>query len=569
MLFETLNNGQREIFDRLVSGENIFITGNAGTGKSYLVKAFDEWCEHNKKNLVKTAPTGVAALEIGGATLHKQFGLKVGLDFDEVTEEGVVTDKKLNFLKRTDILLIDEISMVRIDIFDKLMKILYHYNESRKKKRKKPIQLVFVGDFYQLAPVVNKEERPHLEAHYKRPIGDGYAFQSRHWKEFGVRLCNLTEVVRQADPDFCAALDECKEGDTHCLQFIRAKSCPDVIEDAIWLCGKNATAKEKNDIELAKINAEKRCFDVKYDGDASAKDKLCDEQFYCKVGARVVFLINDPLGQYQNGSMGTVVKILTDSLLVKVDDRKDFNGELVTGNLVAVEPHAFCKYKYESKTTEILLFEEDENGNRVPVIDEKTGLQKKKREIKLAQVETGRAEQIPLRLGYAVTIHKSQGQTYEKMNLMPEIFATGQLYVALSRCKSIENMHIEGYISNRMVMSSNEVIAFYNNPEAYSFFGDGIATIQIPERYKEKILALIAEWENDDSKQAEEQPAPALTFKRQWGRGIQTEAQRCESVEAEKRFAQARREQESKASFEQLDSLKVGEQLSLFPAVGE
>ena len=130
-------------------------------------------------------------------------------------------------------------------------------------------------------------------------------------------------------------------------------------------------------------------------------------------------------------------------------------------------------------------------------------------------------------------------------------------------------MHIEGYISNRMVMSSNEVIAFYNNPEAYSFFGDGIATIQIPERYKEKILALIAEWENDDSKQAEEQPAPALTFKRQWGRGIQTEAQRCESVEAEKRFAQARREQESKASFEQLDSLKVGEQLSLFPAVGE
>lgn len=95
MLYKTLNNEQREIFDRLVSGENIFITGNAGTGKSYLVKAFDEWCEKNKKNLVKTAPTGVAALEIGGATLHKQFGLEVGLDFTEVTEESVVTNKNL------------------------------------------------------------------------------------------------------------------------------------------------------------------------------------------------------------------------------------------------------------------------------------------------------------------------------------------------------------------------------------------------------------------------------------------------------------------------------------------
>lgn len=495
MLYETLNSGQKAIFDRLVKGENIFITGNAGTGKSYLVKAFDEWCDANKKNLVKTAPTGVAALEIGGATLHRQFNLEVGLDFKEITADSVVTNKKLNFLKRADILLIDEISMVRMDIFDRLMKILEIYNDNRKKKRKSPIQLVFVGDFYQLAPVTNKEERPLLEEHYGKKLGDAYCFQSRFWRMFKVQLCNLTQIVRQADPDFCAALDECKEGDAHCLQFIRKASAPNVIPDAIWLCGRNITAKEKNETELAKIAAPLRSYTVKYGGDVTAKDKLCEEVFLCKEGARVVFLVNDQLGQYQNGSMGTVFRATDDFILVKVDDRKDNNGKLIQGKIVTVEPHAFCKYKYESKTHETFLYEEDAEGNKRLIIDEKTGKPKTKREVTLDKIETGRAEQMPLRLGYAVTIHKSQGQTYDAMNLMPEIFATGQLYVALSRCKSIQNLHVEGTLTQRMVMSSPEVLSFYNDPEGYSFFGDGVATIHVPEKYKDRILALIEEWD--------------------------------------------------------------------------
>lgn len=521
MIYETLNNGQKEIFDRLVNGENVFITGNAGTGKSYLVKAFDEWCTVNKKNLVKTAPTGVAALEIGGATLHRQFGLEVGLDFKEITEEAVITTKKLNFLKRADILLIDEISMVRMDIFDRLMLILEAYNKNRERKRKKPVQLIFVGDFFQLAPVVSKDERPLLEEHYQRPLGDAYCFQSRYWRMFKVQLCNLTEVVRQADPKFCQALDECKEGDTHCLAFIRQASAKEIIPDAIWLCGKNATASQKNLSELAKIPASEHTYTVKYGGDVTAKDKLCEETLTLKEGARVVFLVNDTLGQYQNGTMGTVTHCDTDFVLVKVDDRKDYDGKPVKGKIVTVEIHAFCKYKYESKTHEILLFEENASGEKTPVIDEKTGLQKVKREIRLDKVETGRAEQLPLRLGYAVTIHKSQGQTYDAMNLAPEIFATGQLYVALSRCKTIENMHIEGNLTQRMVMSSSEVLAFYNNPEGYSFFGDGIATIHVPEKYKDKILALIQEWESGNVNAGMETRAKAETAtqpqKRGWG----------------------------------------------------
>lgn len=519
MIYETLNSGQKEIFDRLINGENIFVTGNAGTGKSYLVKAFDEWCSVNGKNLVKTAPTGVAALEIGGATLHKQFGLDIGLNFDEVTEDSVVTNKKLNFLKRADILLVDEISMVRMDIFDKLMLILEAYNKNRERKKKKPIQLVFVGDFYQLAPVVNKIERPLLEEHYNRTIGDAYCFQSRYWRLFKIRLCNLTEVVRQADEKFCQALDECKEGDAHCLQFIRQFSAKEIIPNAIWICGKNATASQKNTVELMKISAPSHSYETKYTGDVTEKDKLCESTLILKEGARVVFLINDTLGQYQNGSMGTVVDCETDYVLVKVDDRKDANGKLVVGKTVTIETHAFCKYKYESKTHETLVFEKDKNGEDNPVIDKKTGKQKVKREIKLEKIETGRAEQFPLRLGYAVTIHKSQGQTYDAMNLMPEIFATGQLYVALSRCKTIENMHVEGTLTNRMVMSSPEVLSFYNDPEGYSFFGDGIATIHIPEKYKDKILLLIDQWEKGIDTKVEAEPR--LTEQKSnfcWGR---------------------------------------------------
>ncbi len=502
MLYKTLNNEQREIFDRLVSGENLFITGNAGTGKSYLVKAFDEWCEKTKRNLVKTAPTGVAALEIGGATLHRQFGLEVGLDFTEVTEESVVTNKKLNFLKRADVLLIDEISMVRMDVFDRLMLILEAYNKYRKSKRKNPVQLVFVGDFFQLAPVINREERPYLEEYYHRPIGDAYCFQSRYWKLFKVQLCNLTKVVRQADPQFCQALDECKEGDIHCLQFIRQTSASDIIPNAIWLCGKNATAATKNMTELMKIKEPSHTYVAKYSGDVTTKDKLCEETLTLKVGARVVFLINDQLDRFQNGTTGTVTTCENDAVTVKVDDRKDFSGVVVEGKTVRVEIHAFCKYKYESK------------AKTVSVVDENSS-KKQKREFALAKVETGRAEQLPLRLGYAVTVHKSQGQTYDAMNVIPEIFATGQLYVALSRCKTIQNMHIEGNLTNRMVMSSAEVLAFYSDPESYSFFGDGIATLHVPEKYKDKILALIKEWESGvESESAQQKTTAALN----WGR---------------------------------------------------
>lgn len=575
-IYKTLNAGQTNTFDCFIAGENIFITGDAGTGKSYLVKAIDEFCTLNDLTIVKTAPTGVAALNIYGATLHKQFKLEVGLDFSEVTENSVVTNKAYNFLKRTDILLIDEISMVRMDIFDRLMQIIFYYNEYRAKKKKKPIQIIFVGDFGQLAPVINKEERPHLEEHYGKPIGDGYCFQSKYWRMFKVHTCRLTEVVRQQDPEFCAALDECKEGDSHCLQFFRAKSASEEIPDAIWLCGVNATAKRKNDEGLARINKPLLQYKAVYDGDATIKDKLADDEFFVKVGARVVMLVNDASGAYQNGSMGTVLNVMNEFIYIKIDDKKKADGTIETaGKVVMIEPHEFCKYKYESKNVETPIFDE----NNAPIIDEETGLQKVKREIKLCKVQTGSVTQYPMRLGYAVTIHKSQGQTYDAMNLEPEIWDCGQLYVAMSRCKTIERVYIHGALTQRMVKASDEVLSFTNNPEGYSFFGDGMVTMFVPEKYKERIEALIAEWDGlplpeakpeaetkEDKKPVSvKQNAPA---KRVWGKP-QTQEQTAKIVAMEAEKERRQYEEKLRQSYKDVPDFVSGVQLELFASGGE
>lgn len=467
-MYHTLNAEQMEVFKQLTGGNNIFLTGNAGTGKSYLVKAYDEYCSLNGINLVKTAPTGIAALNIGGATLHHQFKLEIGLDFN-------VAKKYPKFLDCTDVLLIDEISMVRIDIFDKLMQIISLANNAREKKHLKAIQLIFCGDFYQLAPVITKDERPYLKNWYKCDIKEGFCFQSKYWRMFDIRLCILTKVIRQGDQAFCHALDMCKSGDAGCLDFISSHSAKSEMEDAIWVCGKNATVKEKNDEGLQRLSGRLYMSVAKY-SNVTVKDNLCDHVFQYKIGAKVVMLVNDPEGDYQNGSMGIIAKIEDDTIYVK------FEHMLYP---VPIKPVKFPKYEYKSSVHKVKSIGDD-------------GKETVKKEEKLKKSEIGYAEQYPMRLGYAVTIHKSQGQTYEAMNFEPEIFATGQLYVALSRCRTVECIYIHTPLTNRMVMASDEVLNFYSDPHEYSFFqkDDKMTALFVPEKYAERITKMIAEWDN-------------------------------------------------------------------------
>ena len=485
---ESLQDNQKEAFERLVNGESLFITGNAGTGKSYLVDAFDEYCTREGIRLVKCAPTGVAANEIGGATIHSQFGFSIGID--EMLKKVERISSKQKFLMHTDVLLIDEISMVRIDLFDRLMQLIFIANKERNKNGLKDIQLIFVGDFFQLAPVISKEDKTYLTKYYKRDVENGYCFQSKYWKMFNIKMINLEQVIRQKDEEFCSALDKCKFGDSDCLTYLRDHFAKEEQEGAIWVVGKNATADEKNKSELAKVEGESIFSYAKYHGDVTKADKLCDDFFEYKIGAKVVILVNDTTDmEYQNGTIATVVgdtyKENNSGVLVPAIELR-----LANGHTVEIEKKKFSKYQYEivEKAYEVT----DEEGN----VSYTTRKELKKKEV-------GYAEQYPLRLGYAVTVHKSQGQTYDAMNFVPEIFSDGQLYVALSRCKSVDKIYVFGYINSGMVRTAKAVKDFYGAPEEYSFFGEAeeMCQINIPKKYEGRIKQLIAEWQEEDGMQ--------------------------------------------------------------------
>ena len=484
-MYDTLNDEQKEVFKKLKNGENTFITGNAGTGKSYLVRAFAKWCDENGKTLVKTAPTGVAAIEIGGATLHSQFKLKTNLDFEK-------PKKCPSWLDSTDVLLIDEISMLRIDIFDKIMSILLMAQQKRENKKRKPIQIILCGDFFQLEPVITKDERPYIEEHYGQPIGSGYPFQSKFWNLFSIHMAKLTTIIRQEDKDFCTALDMCKYGNNRCIDFIRNNSSRQVINNAIWLCGKNATVREKNESRLAMLPGIEMVSTATYKDKATEKDNLCDKEFHFKIGARVVMTINDTEKHlYQNGSLGTITSKIGDTIYVRMDRN---------GKEVGIGRHIFQKFEYKLGDKTII----DQNGKSVKQLEQK---------------EIGTAEQYPMRLGYAVTIHKSQGQTYDAVNFLPEIFAAGQLYVALSRCRTVQNIYLASPLQPYMVRTSQEVLRYYENPEEYSFFDKGeemiSVTVTIHQKNKDKLLEFVKHIEKECERQ-QEMHGRAEELQRMW-----------------------------------------------------
>ena len=483
-----LNEDQNVIFHKLVDGKNVYLAGNAGTGKSYLVKAFIRYCEDTKCKLLKSASTGIAAVNIGGVTVHSLFKLS-GDDLQTanlVKPVKSVPEKVKEILKLAQTLLIDEISMLRMDLFDKVMTYVFLENQTRMRQGRMPIQLVFVGDFFQLAPVVKKDvDDKILKEAYGRDVGFAYCFQSKFWQAMDMQHCTLTEIVRQTDEDFCKALDQCKMGDSTCLEFFANRTAKEEIPDAVWLYGKNKSAFEKNQECLKKLESPLCCFEAEYSGDAVKEDGICEDKLWLKVGARILMTANDTNHRYYNGSMGTIIKFSGDSIIVEIDDDK-------AQGYVSVERKTYEKRDYKEKTV-------------IETITNPDGTVSKKKTTELVLETTGKAEQFPMKLGYAITIHKSQGQTYEAMNLSPEIFAVGQLYVALSRCKSAEKMYIAAPLTNKMLLTSKQVVAYYESPDTYSFFGSGenMVNVPVPQKHKaivERVLKAIAGREDEFAK---------------------------------------------------------------------
>ena len=413
----TLNKEQTKAFEVMASGKNVFLTGNAGTGKSFLVKTFIEYSQQNGKNIMVTAPTGIAALNINGSTIHRAF--KVPLDpIGPLTRISKITDA----LKNADTIIIDEISMVRFDVFSYIVRAI----EKACKVTKKAKQLIVVGDFFQLSPVLTDYQRKILKQLWQKEIQEGFAFEAPEWAQMSFQNIVLSQVVRQNEPAFVENLNNIRRGSIAALTSLQQLSAAAPIKDAIYICSTNSEATDFNNDSLAKLAKEERYFISDIIGKVSANDKVVDDEICLKIGARVMTLVNNVDGYYKNGSMGYVEGFVDDGVVVQIDD----------GIKILVQPYTWEIVEYDVKAG------------------------------RLIKSVIGTYTQIPLKLAYAITIHKSQGQTFNKINLNPYCFCEGQLYVALSRASTSKGLYIkQRYINSKWLMTSSKVIDFYDSIE--------------------------------------------------------------------------------------------------------
>lgn len=328
---------QQIAFDCMEQGKNVFLTGDAGTGKSYVVNKFIESCKKKGKQIVICAPTGVAAINIGGVTIHRVFKLPI--------RPLIETAKSIPLtLKDVDIFLIDEISMARIDVFEYVATVLFVLNNIRRQQGKKDVQVILVGDFFQLPPVITDKDREVLEKYkYKDNLGKGFAFQSKYWDAFNFVCIQLNEVVRQDDIEFIQSLNAIRYGDYRGIRYFNEMSRTTEIKDAILICGTNKAVNQKNETEYNKIHSKEYVYEADIDGEVADSDKMVPDKLKLKVGCRVMTVINDYAGKYQNGTLATVTHLTDDKIFIETD----------AGESAVIEPYTWNINNYNAKIQRI------------------------------------------------------------------------------------------------------------------------------------------------------------------------------------------------------------------------
>ena len=421
---------QQKAKDLILNGTNVFLTGDAGTGKSYILKQVINTLPPD--DTVVCAPTGVAAVNIHGITIHRLLELNPDKDIINLNPEHV--PKKMEKIKTV---IVDEISMCRSDLFIWLSETL----KLAENKYKHPIQLVVVGDFYQLPPVLATLAEKEYFAN-----GKVYAFKTAEWKSWHFKPVVLHQVIRQTNNEFSKALTSIREGNTKYIHYLNSKSAKNPINKAITVV---STKKEANTINLKKVNSLQgnwKIYNSQVSGKINDQDKPTPDRIKLKVGALVVFTANASDNTYTNGTLATVTQLNTDYIKVKIEN----SSEEIT-----VFPFNWTIYDYR-------LVKEDNRR-------------------KLKKVQIGEYQQLPVKLGYAITIHKSQGQTYPAANIAPAGWLSGLLYVALSRVKDINQLHLLHKIEPNMVNADPTVIEFYKHLDHESKrYSGGTVTMKIP-----------------------------------------------------------------------------------------
>lgn len=418
MVIDVTDEQIQNAFD---SKRNLFLTGPAGTGKStWLNKYIDE-----HENVLICAPTGIAALNIGGDTMHRIFHIPVPA-YDTPSfargKKGAITQSMLSVIANADTVIVDEISMARNDNFRFMIKVI---RKAEKLKGSK-IRIIVCGDFSQLPPVVKKNEVSLLKKFGLDP--SGYAFTTQEWQSCNFKVIELTEVKRQSDIEFITHLNEIRVGNFTNLdywnQFVNPE--PD-YENSIVICGTNAKADEINKNYLDELPGDLKVIQSVKQGYVSAG--YVDDIILVKEGCRIIFTANDTQyrngkPRYQNGTFGIVKFVNTAEGYVVVT---------VNGEDIFVNPHVFSIYSYACSGSV------------------------------LTKKELGSVTQYPFKVGKAITIHKSQGQTFDNIIISPEIFAAGQLYVALSRVRSPEGFTLLSELKPEYLIIDSNVKKFYDN----------------------------------------------------------------------------------------------------------